>query len=279
MKFVIHPLMIVFFVILSLLGYFNLFLVYLLTVVLHEFAHAFVASRLGYKLNNIKLMPYGASLSGQNSFFSSKDEISIAIAGPAFNLILATLICAVWWLEPITYVYTKDFMMSNLTIAFINFLPVFPLDGGRILLSVLAMKESRLSAFKKVRCLGIFCSSIILIGFVITSFFIPNYTFLVFGSFIFISSILEDNATSYAMVDFLSFKQKELERGLVIRNIAVFVDCPLYRLITKVKKDRLTIFSVVDSNYNVVGKIFENQLESLIKIYPAKTTLSQIIYK
>jgi len=279
MKFIIHPLLIVFFVVLSLLGYLNLLIVYLITIVLHELAHSFVASKLGYKLNQIKLMPYGASLSGQSGFFSAKDEILVALAGPVFNLVLVVFVCALWWIEPVSYVYTLDFVRANLAIALINFLPIFPLDGGRILLSVLSERKSRAVAHQKVRWLGVVFSVIILTGFVITTFYIPNYTFLVFGSFLFIISIMEDNASVYTMVDFLSMKKQGLERGIVVRELAISNDSPLYKLFSKLKKDRLTNFFVVDKNYQIVGKIMETELESLIKIYPAKTLLSQILFK
>ena len=83
-KFMIHPLFIVLSALLVYFGYFFLLLSYIITVILHEFAHSFVASKLGYKLNQINLMPHGASLSGDNRFFSVRDEVLVAIAGGYF---------------------------------------------------------------------------------------------------------------------------------------------------------------------------------------------------
>ncbi len=276
-KFMIHPLFIVLSALLVYFGYFFLLLSYIITVILHEFAHSFVASKLGYKLNQINLMPHGASLSGDNRFFSARDEVLVAIAGPALNIILAILGCAVWWIFPSTYFYTQQFVYANVVTAAINFLPIFPLDGGRVLLAVMSRNGQRTKAIKKVRLIGIMLSSVILVGFVMTVFFTPNYTMLIFGSFLFITSILEDKQAYYSHIGLFESKSSHLNRGLKLRALAVSQNIPLYKLISAVTPDSITEFNVIDENYKVIGKISELQLEKLIQIYPASTTLKLIL--
>ena len=276
-KFMIHPLFIVLSALLVYFGYFFLLLSYIITVILHEFAHSFVASKLGYKLNHINLMPHGASLSGDNRFFSARDEVLVAIAGPALNIILAILGCAVWWMFPSTYFYTQQFVYANVVTAVINFLPIFPLDGGRVLLAVMSRNGQRTKAIKKVRLIGIILSSVILVGFVMTVFFTPNYTMLIFGSFLFITSILEDKQAYYSHIGLFESKSGHLNRGLKLRALAVSQNIPLYKLISAVTPDSITEFNVIDENYKVIGKISELQLEKLIQIYPASTTLKLIL--
>lgn len=276
-KFMIHPLFIVLSALLVYFGYFFLLLSYIITVILHEFAHSFVASKLGYKLNQINLMPHGASLSGDNRFFSARDEVLVAIAGPALNIILAILGCAVWWIFPSTYFYTQQFVYANVVTAAINFLPIFPLDGGRVLLAVMSRNGQRTKAIKKVRLIGIILSSVILVGFVMTVFFTPNYTMLIFGSFLFITSILEDKQAYYSHIGLFESKSSHLNRGLKLRALAVSQNIPLYKLISAVTPDSITEFNVIDENYKVIGKISELQLEKLIQIYPASTTLKLIL--
>ena len=122
-KFSIHPLFIVFVAALIYLGYFYVLLAYLITIILHELAHAFVANKLGYRLNHITMMPHGAALSGQNNFYSAKDEILVAVAGPALNLVLAILGCALWWIWPDTYFYTQhQFSRLMAGVYFLQFL-------------------------------------------------------------------------------------------------------------------------------------------------------------
>ena len=55
----------------------------------HECAHAFAAARLGYKLDKVVLMPYGAVIDGDLSGITLKDEITVAVWGPLCNLLTA----------------------------------------------------------------------------------------------------------------------------------------------------------------------------------------------
>ncbi len=274
---IIHPLFIVFSSILVYLGHFILLLSYLITIILHEFAHAYVARKLGYKLNQISLMPHGASLSGESKFFSTRDEIFIAAAGPALNIILAIVGCAVWWLWPMTYGYTLAFVYANLCTAIINCLPVFPLDGGRIALALLSKKVRRPLALKRIRIVGIIVSGVIIALFLLSLFFVPNFTLLVFGGFLMLTSILKDKEAYYTHMGIMESKSNFVTRGLKLRSLAVPEDMPLYKLVSAVTPDSLTEFSVIDDEFKVVGKINERDLPKLIEIYPANTVLKLII--
>ena len=276
-KYIVHPLFVVFAGILVYLNYFVLLISYLITIILHELAHALVAKKLGYRLNQITLMPHGASLSGESRFFCPRDEVLVAIAGPVCNLVLAVLGCAVWWIFPITYAYTQVFVYANLCTAVINCLPVFPLDGGRVLLACLSKKLDKKTAIRRVRILGIVVSSAILVAFLLTIFFVPNFTLLVFGTFLLLTSILEDKQAYYSHMGIIESKASHLGRGLKMRSLAVPEDLPLFRLISAVTPDSLTEFNIIDSEYRVVGKINELDLQKLLQIYPANTELRLIV--
>lgn len=276
-NFFVHSLFVVFAGLLIYLNYFVLLLSYIITIILHEFAHSIVAERLGYKLNKITLMPYGASLSGESRFFCCRDEILVAVAGPVCNLILAVFGCAIWWIFPLTYAYTQIFVYANVCTAVINCLPVFPLDGGRVMLALLERKRDKKSAIKIVRVLGVVLSCVILIAFFVTVFFVPNFTLLVFGTFLFLTAIMEDKTAYYTQIGILESKSGHLARGLKMRAIAVPMDMPLFRLISSISPDSLTEFSVIDSEYKILGKINEQDLPKLLQIYPANTELRLIV--
>lgn len=258
-------------------GLFDVLLAYLITIIIHEFAHYLVAKRMGYHLNKFTLMPHGISLSGQNVLFSYKDEILIALAGPVCNLCIAVLFVALWWIFPVSYVYTEVFVFSNVVTGLLNFLPIFPMDGGRIALAFLGRKHSRKKALKLLKIIGVVLSIILIALFVVSTFFAVNFTFLILGVFCFLTVIWEDKTNVYQRSSFLDSKTASLKRGLSVREIAVHEETTLYKLVSQVKPDSITNFRVLKSDLSVAGYISENELEKLVQIYPASVKLRTIL--
>ena len=276
-KVSLHPLFVIFVCFLACMGWFWVLISYLITIILHELAHYMVSSRKGYSLNQFKLMPHGISLSGSNELFARKDEIEIAIAGPLMNFCLAICGVSIWWLYPSTYVFTYYFVLANVVTGIINLLPIFPLDGGRIALALLSKKVTRAKAMKILRILGVSISFAFISIFVISTFFSVNYTFLVLGIFIFLTAIWEDKTNIYQKTSFLANKSNNLKRGMVIREIAVSNASTLYKIVSQLRSDAITNFKVLNDDLSVAGVINENELEKLIQIYPASTTLKTIL--
>lgn len=276
-KFGVNPLFVVFVCILIYLGYFEILASYIIVIMLHELAHAYVAKKLGYKLNKIHIMPHGVSIGGANVYFSNKDEIYIAMAGPILNIILCVIGIAGWWIVPMSYAVTEYFVWANIGIALVNMLPIFPLDGGRIMLGILSSKYRRKTAQKIVQVLGIILSCGVIVLFVVTTFFEPNYTILVLGSFLLITSLLEDRKRNYTNIATVSEKMNRLGKGVKIRDVAVLKDTTLYKMYRETAPNYITNFVVLGDNMEVVGGVKEAELEKLLTIYPATTTLSMVI--
>ncbi len=276
-KFSIHPLFIIFVLVLALQGLFDVLCAYVLTLLIHEYAHFLVANKKGYHLNKFCLMPHGISLSGQNVLFSYKDEITIALAGPICNLVISIIGFALWWLFPATYPYTQLFIYANLITGTINFLPVFPMDGGRIVLAILGRRFTRTKALKMVRILGILVSFALIGVFIATTFFEVNFTFLTLGLFCFFTSIWEDKRCVYERSHFLDSKNFNLKGGIAVREIAVIEDITLYKLVSEIRQDSITNFCVLNKNMEQVAYIEEKQIENFIKVYPATATLKTIL--
>jgi len=115
------------------------------SVAIHEFAHAAVATRLGHQVNGMMLHFMGGGTFIEE--FMSRDGVSpsseakICAAGPLANLALG--LCTFAYLIPINnqfmfYVvnYIGFFGLLNIFLAVYNFFPAWPLDGGRILHAV-----------------------------------------------------------------------------------------------------------------------------------------------
>ena len=192
LKINIHPTFIIFACVLIYFGKSILFFNYCLVMFLHEFAHAFVARRLGYNIKNIKLIPFGICLNMNSYDLVPKDEIKIALAGPIMNFILMLFTMALWWIFPSTYNYTCFFCYANFITGIFNLIPAFPLDGGRVLLSLLKQRTTSRTAIKFCKIVNIIII-ICLIGiFILSCFYTINITYLLVVLCL-LSGVLDNN--------------------------------------------------------------------------------------
>lgn len=119
----------------------------LLALLFHEGAHALMARARGYVVKKIVLLPYGAMMSaGEN--FDKTSSVLIGLAGPCCNIVLALVTLGLWWLYPASYPYTIAFLYANLSLGLFNLLPVYPLDGSRVVLGFCKTNSKQSKACK-----------------------------------------------------------------------------------------------------------------------------------
>ncbi|WP_181687279.1 site-2 protease family protein [Halorhabdus salina] len=115
-------------------------------VVLHELGHSVVAMRFGFPISSITLWLFGGIAQLEEMPEDWKQELFIAIAGPAVSVGLAGISYAGFWLVPTgeaVGIASLKFLLGyfalmNLALAIFNMLPGFPMDGGRVLRALLA---------------------------------------------------------------------------------------------------------------------------------------------
>lgn len=116
-------------------------IVLLFTLVLaHELAHAIVAEALGYRVRSIVLLPFGGALEADPPpLATAREEALVAIAGPFVHLPLLVVGAALaeWGILPGSAALL--WQNGNAALLAANLLPLFPLDGGRILQSALTL--------------------------------------------------------------------------------------------------------------------------------------------
>jgi len=133
-------------------------------VVLHEFGHAFAAKAFGINTPDITLLPIGGVARLERMPEEPIQELIIAAAGPAVNLIIA--ICL--FLTGGSFVYPptagsslNDVLLTiNVVLLLFNLLPAFPMDGGRVLRALLATRLSYARATQIAATIGQGCAFI-----------------------------------------------------------------------------------------------------------------------
>jgi len=119
-------------------------------VLLHEFGHILMARRFGVRTPDVILLPIGGVARLERMPEEPKQELLIAAAGPAVTLALALGLFAVlrWTGAPLDSAQlgpgriglAQQVMWLNVAILLFNLLPIFPMDGGRMLRALLAMR-------------------------------------------------------------------------------------------------------------------------------------------
>ena len=112
----------------------------MLFALLHELAHMIAGLCLKLKPKALSIEPFGIGIEFEDFENTEKNKIIIATAGPALNIILAILFSF------INIKHQNLIININILLAICNLLPIYPLDGGRILKSVIRIKHEKQTA-------------------------------------------------------------------------------------------------------------------------------------
>jgi Zn-dependent protease len=118
------------------------------SVLAHELMHSIVAKAAGIQVHAITLFIFGGVAQMSEEPHQPKDELRIALAGPLTSVVIGTI----FWVVYLLVKDHSDFVLAisywlgliNISLAVFNLIPGFPLDGGRVLRSILWWRSSNL---------------------------------------------------------------------------------------------------------------------------------------
>lgn len=253
-----------------------------LALVLHELSHAVTAYSMGYKFSCIELMPYGGVANIRQSVISPRAEFIIAMAGPVSNFFIAgALAVAINFFPPLDNTL-EYFLTANLALAFFNMLPAAPLDGGRMLCSILSKIVSIPAAVKASAVAGILAALLMLgaWGYLLYGGAI-NIFLLVMGVFLMIGAIKEFLRLPEAKLTAMIKRSDALHHGesLRARSVVIRAETKARFALRELSSYSYTFMHVVDKNMKHVGQIDEGDILNGISKYGPDITVGELVKK
>lgn len=233
-------------------------------IVIHECGHVSAARYFGWRMTEIELLPFGGvAKTDEWGTVPAREELIVAVAGPAYNgiMIVFGAVCFLsgWW----TAEWAQFFVTANLWLAGFNLLPVYPLDGGRILHAFLSYTFPYRTCITSSLFMSLTLSVAMLAGSLFPLLYDQPLMFNVgiIAAFLIVSNVIMWRQKNYQFMRFLMQRQidEHLDEKPVIPLLAMPEDTVL-ATIKRWKKEAYNIIVVQDHSGNVIRVLSEQWL-------------------
>lgn len=257
----INPFTWIFAVLLIFAGYFLELSAIMLTVLVHELSHIYAAKKVKIEVLQIDIFPFGGTIVLDSIAFIRPDlEILIAFAGPMSNIFFSFFLVLVSQLTGIDMNYL---IKINLGMAAFNLLPGLPLDGGRIVKSIL----SCFIGFNNAVTATVFSSytiSFFMLYYSISTIYRENINFIstIFAVLLIIAAKKEKNKAAFLHLRDAAYKKAEFyKRGIMnVNHIAVLEKEELKKIINCFIPMKYHVIIVLDRDLREKFRVTETQL-------------------
>jgi len=265
----------------GMLGVFSYALFAFLVVLVHEFAHSYLAQKSGLRVKEVELFPFGgvARLEGMLEY-SPALEIKVALAGPLSNFFLLYLGFLVHrylnWQGPL---YTL-FKTVNLTLGLFNLLPAFPLDGGRIIRALLASRIGLAEATYRTSLWGKYLGLCLAIAGIIGLYLkVTDLNAFLVALFIFYTASKQEETNMYLFLRYLIRKNKEFNERQVleVKKLVAYPNVSLKSLVFKFSPGKYHIVTVLTKEGKIRGELTEHQIIDALFTKGSTVTLEKLV--
>ncbi|MGL4773059.1 MAG: site-2 protease family protein [Clostridium sp.] len=244
------------------------FLTGILWVLLHEGVHIITARKFGCKLYsfNLNIMGTSANLSDVEDL-SSTQKIILYLSGPVFNLLMALIFYLIG--ENTSSSFINDSLILNLTLGIFNLIPAYPLDGSKILESLLSKKLLYKKAKSIIGYVSYFIAAIFLFLGFITIIHRINISLFLTSALITYTTFTDREKTMYIMMGDIIKKRTRIINKDYIENksISVYYKKGLVNLMGLVDKNKFNTFYILDEEMKLLKIIHEDELIEALKEY------------
>ena len=247
-------------------------------VLLHELGHALTAAHYGIKTPDITLLPIGGVARLERIPEKPSEEIAVTVAGPAVNILIA----AILWiaigltngfpdpqaLQETGLPMTVRLFAVNIWLVIFNAIPAFPMDGGRLLRAVLAMRMNYARATQIAASIGHGIAFLFfIIGLWVSPMLILIAVFVYFGA---------SNEALMAQMRSIS-KDLRVSAAMVTKFDALPLDSTLHEAVDALLRTSQHEFPVTDADGQVRGILTRNDLIAALRKSGADTPVAEVM--
>ncbi|MFB6232609.1 MAG: site-2 protease family protein [Salinibacter sp.] len=255
----------------------GLILAVFVCVILHELGHALTARHFGVPTRSITLYPIGGLARMERIPSEPMKEFWIAIGGPAVNVGIAAVIALGLFGAGGTFTpgalqspgshVLPSLMWINVALAGFNLLPAFPMDGGRVLRALLALRQDYARATQTAANVG--QAMAFLFGLIGIMWFNPVLLFI--ALFVYVGAQQESKQAMYrAFTEGTPVRQAMVTRFTTLR-VEDTLDDAVNELLAGTDHD----FPVVD-NGTIVGLLRRKQLIEALSEHDRDTPVTEV---
>ena len=250
-----------------------------LCVVLHEFGHALAARRYGIKTHDITLLPIGGVARLEKMPDKPGEEIVVALAGPAVNVVIAVVLWVAIGLfkpgipnpemmEETRVPLLLRLLTVNIWLVLFNMIPAFPMDGGRVLRAVLAMRMNYARATQVAASIG---QGIAFLFFIIGLWWNPML--LLIAVFIYFGASSEAGLAQMKAIS----QDLRVSAAMVTHFQSLPLDATLNVAVEALLRTSQHEFPVTDELGNVRGILTRDEMIAALRRSGPETPVSEVM--
>ena len=254
-------------------------------VTLHELAHSLTAMHFGVKVRGITLLPIGGISQMEEMPKKPKEELLMSVAGPLTNFVIAAVLILVSvlfrWEAGLSAQHLNEVLgsvrwaalpsylaIANIMLGVFNLLPAYPMDGGRVLRSILAMRLDYAKATAWAVNIGQGMAWLLGLWGVLAG----AWTLVIIAIFIYLGASQEGQLVeAKGVLGKLSVRQ-----AMTGKFQTVTPDAPLSRVVDLILHSFQTDFPVVEGG-RLAGFISEFDLVGALKTYGPDVAVKQVM--
>ncbi|MFZ2055062.1 MAG: site-2 protease family protein [Candidatus Aminicenantales bacterium] len=254
-------------------------------VTLHELAHSLTAMRFGVKVRGITLLPIGGISQMEEMPKKPKEELLMSVAGPLTNFVIAAALILVSvpfrWEAGLSAGHLNEVLGSvrwaglpsyltfaNIMLGIFNLLPAYPMDGGRVLRSILALKMDHAKATTWAVNIGQGMAWLLGLWGVLSG----AWMLVIIAIFIYLGASQEGQMIeAKGVLGKLSVRQ-----AMTGRFQTVTPDAPLSQVVDLILHSFQTDFAVIEEG-RLAGFISEFDLVGALKTYGPEVAVKQVM--